>query len=308
MNNSASTRRISSIAIEYNGNDKGTAENVYTNNLLGQTPEEQFAEMRFIAERNPNVKKWALTGYISPPKEAGDRMTNEELKELALKSLKSVGLTENNQVVLDVHNSTKQKHIHFIVNRIDVYGKCTVKSANIGKRFGESVRSVCKEMNLNTDLEIGRVKKQRMLYALENSLKVSKNFEDLVDNMRRRGYRVTLSENVKDGVSGMRIVRLKDINDQTQRQYSAGYKLSEITSKLKIKDIKAIMNENQMKKVPSSFTGKSFEGQPNSNENIKEDTSKNLSKNMGELMQELFKPTYAPADDELLRRKKRKSR
>lgn len=61
MNNSATTRRISKIAIEYNGNDKGTAECIYSNNLLSTTPEEQFAEMKFIAERNPNVKKWALT-------------------------------------------------------------------------------------------------------------------------------------------------------------------------------------------------------------------------------------------------------
>lgn len=32
MNNSATTRRITKIAIEYNGNDKGTAERVYQNN------------------------------------------------------------------------------------------------------------------------------------------------------------------------------------------------------------------------------------------------------------------------------------
>ena len=212
MNNSATTRRISKIAIEYNGNDKGTAECIYSNNLLSTMPEERFEEMKIVAERNPNVKKWALTGYISPAKEVGDSLTNEELKELALKSLKDVGLTENNQVVLDVHNSTKQKHIHFIVNRIDVYGKCTVKSANIGKRFGESVRNVCKEMNLKTDVEIGKEKKQHMLNILQNCMKVSRNFDDLVDYMRRCGYRVTLSQNVKDGVSGMRIVKLSDIN------------------------------------------------------------------------------------------------
>ena len=40
MNNSATTRRITKIAIEYNGNDKGTAERVYQNNLLSQNPEQ----------------------------------------------------------------------------------------------------------------------------------------------------------------------------------------------------------------------------------------------------------------------------
>lgn len=302
MNNSAATRRISSIAIKYNGNDKGTAENVYTNNLLGKTPEEKFTEMKIIAERNPNVKKWALTGYISPEKEIGDRLTNEELKDLVLKSLNSIGLTENNQIVLDVHNSTKQKHIHFIVNRIDIYGKCTVKSANIGKRFGESVRNICKEMNLKTDVEIGKEKKRQMLVAIRGSLKVSKNFDDLVNYMRRRGYHVTLSQNVKDGISGLRIVRLEDINEQTHRQYTPGYKLSEITSKLKIKDIKAILTENQLK---STFS--SFKSHPNNNENCKKEESQSISKSIEELLEEFIKPTYTPADLRS-RRKKRKIR
>lgn len=72
MNNSATTRLISKIALEYNGTDKGTAKMLGTNNLLGSSPEEQFLEMKAIAKRNSNVKKWALTGYISPPKETGD--------------------------------------------------------------------------------------------------------------------------------------------------------------------------------------------------------------------------------------------
>ena len=212
-----------------------------------------------------------------------------------------MGLTENNQVVLDVHNSTKQKHIHFIVNRIDVYGKCTVKSANIGKRFGESVRNVCKEMNLKTYVEIGKEKKQQMLKVLQNCLKVSRNFDDLVDYMRRCGYRVTLSQNVKDGVSGMRIVKLSDINDQTQRQYHPGYKLSEITNKLKIKDIKEILNRNAENHHLAIFT----QSNPQTNE-IKH-PEKSALREIESAMKELLKPSYAPAaDDELLRKRKRR--
>ena len=45
MNNSATTRRITKIAIEYNGNDKGKAERVYQNNLLSQNPEQQFTKV-----------------------------------------------------------------------------------------------------------------------------------------------------------------------------------------------------------------------------------------------------------------------
>lgn len=240
MNNSATTRRISKIAVEYNGNDKGTAKCVYTNNLLGESPELQFEEMKFIAERNKNVQKWALTGYISPIKETGDKLTDEELKEIALKALKMIGVTDSNQIRLDIHNSSKHKHIHFIVNRITTNGKCNIKARNIGKRFGEAVRQVVKEKGLKTDVEIGIEKKGEMFKNLKESIALTKSFEELMSEMKKRGFIVSLNENVKDGISGMRIVMEKDINRQTERVYAPGYKLSEITRKLKIKEIKAV--------------------------------------------------------------------
>ena len=139
MNNSATTRTITKIALEYNGNDKGTAEMVASNCILSSTTEAQFQEMKTVADRNSNVKKWALTGYISQPDEIGRKLTDQEFTEIANKALKKIGVTENNQFRLDIHNSTKQKHLHFIVNRIDISGKCTVKSHDIGRRFGEAV-------------------------------------------------------------------------------------------------------------------------------------------------------------------------
>jgi len=133
MNNSATTRTITKIALEYNGNDKGTAEMVASNYLLSDIAEGQFHEMKTVAERNSKVKKWALTGYISQPDEIGRKLKDEEFLEIATKALDKVGVTANNQFRLDIHNSTKHKHIHFIVNRIDISGKCTVKSHDIGR-------------------------------------------------------------------------------------------------------------------------------------------------------------------------------
>ena len=53
--------------------------------------------MKTIASRNKNVENWALTGYISPEKSIGDRLTNEELTDLTLKALWKVGVTDQNQ-------------------------------------------------------------------------------------------------------------------------------------------------------------------------------------------------------------------
>lgn len=246
MNNSATTRRISKIALEYNGNDKGTARMVYSNNLLSDNPELQFREMKAISNRNKNVKNWALTGYISPERSEENEISDEILVKLTLKALQKVGVVKDNQIRLDIHNSTKHKHIHFVVNRVNTQGINTIKAHKIGEKFGQAVREICKEMNLKTDVEIGKEKKEKMLNALKDSLKTATNFDELKEEMNRNGYKITLSENVKVGISGMRIVKHSDINTETQREYLAGYKLSEISNQLKIKEIKQILEKNKM--------------------------------------------------------------
>ena len=245
MNNSATTRMISQIALEYNGNDKGMAELAAVNFLLGSKPEDQFQEMKIVADRNSKVKKWALTGYISPPEEIGKLLSDSELTDIAIEALKKVGVTDKNQFRLDIHNSTKQKHIHFVVNRMNIHGKCTVKSHKIGERFGEVVRQICQERNLKTDVEIGIEKKAEMLRNLTESLRTSNNFEELISTMREKDFDVQLSSNVKDGISGMRIILEKDKNHHTERQYKAGYTLSRISNKLKISEIKLLFEIKQ---------------------------------------------------------------
>ncbi|UZT99627.1 relaxase/mobilization nuclease domain-containing protein [Chryseobacterium fluminis] len=240
MNNSATTRTITKIALEYNGNDKGTAEMISSNCLLSSNPEGQYLEMKTVADRNPKVNKWALTGYISQPDEIGRKLKDEEFLEIAVKALEKIGVTNKNQYRLDIHNSTKHKHIHFIVNRINISGKCTVKAHDIGKRFGEAVREVCKEKGLLTDIEIGIQKKAEILKNLTEVIRSEDNFEDLILGMKKRGFEIQLSSNVKDGISGMRIVMEKDKNFQTERIYKAGYKLSEISNQLKISEIKSL--------------------------------------------------------------------
>lgn len=78
-----------------------------------------------------------------------------------------------------------------------------------------------------------------MLKILTETIRAEDNFDDLILSMKKKGYEVQLSSNVKDGISGMRIVMEKDKNFQTERIYIAGYKLSEISNQLKISEIKS---------------------------------------------------------------------
>jgi len=270
---------------------------------MSRDPALQFKEMKTVADRNKNVKNWALTGYISPEKSIGDKLTNEQLTDIALKALKKIGVTDDNQMVLDIHSSTKQKHIHFIVNRVNTEGINTIKAHKVGENFGKAVREVCKELNLKTDIEIGIEKKRQMFNALNSCLKKSKNFEELIENMTNLGFRVTLSHNVKNGISGIRIVRFEDINHQTERIYKPGYKLSEITNKLKIKDIKLKLEENfEKSRSFGQNTGRDFQ-------NDESKKSPSAIKQIENMIGEFMKPTYTAApDDELIKKKKRKFR
>ena len=96
-----------------------------------------------------------------------------------------------------------------------------------------------------------------MLKNLIQSLKCSNNFDELISEMRKRGFLTELSKNEKIGISGMRIILESDINHQTERQYKPGYKLSEITSSLKIAEIKSVFDlkniVNQQLKASSSL-------------------------------------------------------
>jgi hypothetical protein len=116
--------------------------------------------------------------------------------------------------------------------------------------------------------------------------------------MKKLGYRVTLSQNEKVGISGMRIVKFEDINHQTEREYKPGYKLSEITNTLKIKDIKQKLQENQERTIIFNSTATE---QINKEE---QENSPSVSKQFENIAKELLKPTYTSSpEDELLKKK-----
>ena len=99
----------------------------------------------------------------------------------------------------------------------------------------------------------------------------------------------------------LRWVRLH--NHQTERQYKPGYKLSEITNKLKIAGIKTTLNSNFER---AEHIQTLLEQMRESEETKISKTS--VSKEIGRTVDEFLKPTYTAVDDELLKRKKRKFR
>lgn len=236
---SASTRNISSRSIQYQQSDKEQSVEVCRNGLSGDKPKELFAELKEIADKNNRTEKKYLTAVISPPKEYSKNLSLEDWGKLAEDYLKREGIGNNNQYLVHLHQSTDDKHLHIIANRIDYYGNNQVTSHKVGTRAASHAEVLSKERNWKTAKEITGEKKAEIKNVLLQEKGQSRSLDDLVSRMDKRGYIMQISENSK-GLNGARIIPKADINKNPsvlEKVTKQGFKLSDIDPKLKIKEI-----------------------------------------------------------------------
>lgn len=236
---SASTRNVSSKSIQYQQSDKEQSVEVCRNGLSGEKPKDLFAELKEIADRNTRTEKKYVTAVISPPKEYSQNLSLNDWAKLAEDYLKKEGIGKDNQYLVHLHQSTDDKHLHIIANRIDYYGKNQVKSHNIGERASGHAEVLSKERNWKTAQEITGEKKAEIKNVLLQEKSQSRSLGDLVSRMDKRGYIMQISENSK-GLNGARIIPKADINmnpSVLEKVTKQGFKLSDIDPKLKIKEI-----------------------------------------------------------------------
>jgi hypothetical protein len=236
---SASTRNVSSKSIAYQQSDKEQSVEVCRNGLSGENPKDLFAELKEIADKNTRTEKKYVTAVISPPKEYGQNLSLEEWGKLAEDYLKREGIGKDNQYLVHLHQSTDDKHLHIIANRIDFHGKNQVTSHNIGERASGHAEILSKEREWKTVKEITGEKKAEIKNVLLEEKGQSKSLGDLVSRMDKRGYVMQISENSK-GLNGARIIPKADINmnpSVLEKVTKQGFKLSDIDPKLKIKEI-----------------------------------------------------------------------
>ena len=236
---SASTRNISSRSISYQQSDKEQSIEVCRNGLSGEEPKELFEEFKQVADLNKRTENKYVTAVISPPKEYSQNLSLNDWAKLAEDYLKREGIGKDNQYLVHLHQSTDDKHLHIIANRIDYYGKNQVTSHNIGERASGHAEVLSKERNWKTAQEITGEKKAEIKNVLLQEKGQSKSLSDLVDRMDNRGYIMQISENSK-GLNGARIIPKADINmnpSVLEKVTKQGFKLSDIDPKLKIKEI-----------------------------------------------------------------------
>ncbi len=79
--------------------------------------------------------------------------------KLAEDYLKREGIGNNNQYLVHLHQSTDDKHLHIIANRIDYYGNNQVTSHKVGTRAASHAEVLSKERNWKTAKKITGEKK-----------------------------------------------------------------------------------------------------------------------------------------------------
>lgn len=219
-------------------------------NLTGKTHQEQWNELRMIASLNDAIpRKKYVNALISFDKsQKPEKLTNHQIKDMAETFAKELGFYDN-QWKFAVHTNTDELHIHFYANRIGFDTKNKVKAHNIGKRSGQIVDAIAIKYGLKTSKEIGKERRNKALNELNSSIDESKTWDELKQKMQKKGYHFILNKNIK-GLNGARIVPIEyyKSNDQLserEKTTQKGYKLSQLSRKLKIQDIAIQLERNR---------------------------------------------------------------
>lgn len=126
------------------------------NGVVGETPTEILNEMRIIQDLNQRAKNKTFSFVLSPEKEEGNIISDEELKNITTDFLREMGFDpKERQYVAFVHDEKEHKHIHIVMNRVDYDGKL-LPDNHIGKNAQWAAHRVAKKHTLKSAKEIAQ--------------------------------------------------------------------------------------------------------------------------------------------------------
>jgi len=278
MVSKAKSIRGSSQAIDYILNDKGQAIELDRNGLVGSNGKEILSELRMVQGGNTTCHNNTMTIVLSPDSKQGD-YSQEELKAFLHEHLDNLGLKDR-QWVATIHNSTDDKHIHIIANRIDNQGKA-LNDSFISKRAQESAEKIAKGygyttakgVSLNKTLRTKELKKEISRIMIECKGK-SKTFDEFSSKMKEYGFEVKPNYNSKGAMFGMRI-----------EGQGETFKLSDINRNIKHYHFADILPKDTLIQT-TELKGKSIKGSDNF---IKDSITSQIKNNLGKELQSVFK-------------------
>jgi hypothetical protein len=239
MTSKALTIKGSVKGIAYVMNDKGLAQEVMTNLLLGDTPSELYAEMRQIANHSQNpISKAFFTAFFSPHAQYTRGWGIAEWRNLTEQIIQALELQQN-QFVCYLHQSTKTPHIHIYANRIDLNGKNHIVAHNIAQQVQAIAAEISKNRHWKTAFENSQKQKIDIKTLLIECMASARSRDELYSMMKSHGW--LLRWNERNGqVTGLRIIPKTLYERDLENPLKAlsaqklGYKLSEIDRALTV--------------------------------------------------------------------------
>lgn len=228
------------------------------NNLSGENPSELFASMQVIQNQNLRCQNNTISIVLSPEKDDGKKLTNDEWRQLSKALLSELGVdAEQAQYISFIHTEQAHKHLHIVLNRVKDNGKL-IKDHYIGKRVQHIAHKLAKEMDLKSAMEIKEQKqkeRKELLKDFRSSFKTAhesvknkfpENIEKYSELMRQRGFTIIPTINKQGDIQGYRV----------DNGHNEPIKLSEIDRKIKLDDnfFKTLAHEKEKhEKYSQSF-------------------------------------------------------
>jgi len=198
-------------SMQYGWNQEKDAEVVFSQNLVGDTPNEVTMEFRLTQELNYNCDKNTLSFVLSPTIEDGKDLQKKELSKICQEFMKEMQLKDR-QAIAFVHQDKAHKHIHLYVNRIDFNGKA-YNDSFIGKRSQQAAEKVAEKMQLTTVKQV-QWEKENNLSSIRSEIKRRHDltmmqfkphtFQDYIKAMETNGVKVIPSINKANKLQGFR--------------------------------------------------------------------------------------------------------
>lgn len=233
-------------------NDKKGYE-LLRNNLSGITPKELYSDMTIFQQQNLRCTNNTISIVLSPTVADGTKMSTEQLKTLSEDLLKEMGLDpKSNQFIAFVHTEKDHKHIHILMNRVQMDGTL-IDDSHISKKAQRAAHKVALEHGWTSAKDILEAKELKREYS---NLHVKKEIKEA--HFKALTTRPNSLHSYQKEMSKLGVIVLPTINKQGHIQgfrfihesTGTNLKASEVDRNLKLNEL--FSNENSIKLTPQA--------------------------------------------------------
>jgi|25_taG_2_1085351.scaffolds.fasta_scaffold00090_18 hypothetical protein len=185
-------------SMKYGWNQEKEAEIVYSQNIVGDSPQEISREFEQIQKLNEHCERNTLSFVLSPTIEDGRTLDQRKLGELTKDFMREMKLGER-QAIAFVHQDKEHKHVHLYVNRIDFDGRA-YKDNFIGKRSQHAAERVAHEHQLTTVREVQLI---REINLTDIRLEIKRRHELTMKQFKPETYKAYMRGMETNGVKAI---------------------------------------------------------------------------------------------------------